>query len=65
VLYQLAVNGLAPVAILNAESEPIVAVGAIISEIPMVDRIPIEQIHTGDFVTVEEERVTVMPTSPA
>jgi len=64
VLYQLAVNGLAPAAILNAESEPIVAVGAIISEIPMVDQIPIEQIHTGDFVTIEEEKVTVMPSSP-
>ena len=37
VLYQLATAGMAPAAIINAESEPIVAVGAIISEIPMVD----------------------------
>lgn len=59
VLYQLAANGLAPAAILNAESEPIVAVGAIISEIPMVDRVPIERIHTGDWVQVEGERITV------
>lgn len=59
VLYQLAMQGLAPAAILNAESEPIVAVGAIISEIPMVDQIPIEQIHTGDWVEVEGGRVTV------
>ncbi len=61
VLYQLAVNGRAPAAILNAESEPIVAVGAIISEIPMVDQLPIERIHTGDLVAVEAERVTVTP----
>jgi uncharacterized protein len=61
VLYQLAVNGVAPAALINAESEPIVAVGAIISGIPMVDRVPIERIRTGDRVRVEENRVTVWP----
>lgn len=59
VLYQLAANGLAPAAILNAESEPIVAVGAIISEIPMLDRLPIERIHTGDWVRIEDAQVIV------
>jgi len=59
VLYQLAVNGLAPAAILNADSEPIVAVGAIIGEVPMVDRIPIDQIRTGDWVRLDGGRVTV------
>ncbi len=59
ILYQLAVNGLAPAAIINAESEPIVAVGAIISDIPMVDQIPIEHIQTGDRVRVAQNRVTV------
>ncbi len=59
ILYQLAVNGVAPAAIINAESEPIVAVGAIISGIPMVDRVPIERIQMGDRVRVEGERVTV------
>jgi uncharacterized protein len=61
VLYQLAANGMAPAAIINAESEPIVAVGAIISDIPMVDHVPIERIQTGDRVRVEGERVTVWP----
>jgi uncharacterized protein len=61
VLYQLAVNGMAPAAIINAESEPIVAVGAIISDIPMVDHVPIERIQTGDRVRVEGDRVTVWP----
>lgn len=65
VLYQLAANGRAPAAILNAESEPIVAVGAIISEIPMVDQLPIEHIHTGDIVAVEGAQVTVTPAPPA
>jgi len=59
ILYQLAVNGVAPAAILNAESEPIVAVGAIIADIPMVDQLPIEEIHTGDYVTVNNEQVQV------
>ena len=58
-LYRLAKAGLAPAAIINAESEPIVAVGAIIGDIPMVDQIDITQIHTGDWVSVDDERVTV------
>jgi predicted aconitase with swiveling domain len=59
VLYQLAANDLAPAAILNAESEPIVAVGAIIGAIPMVDRVPIARIETGDYIRVEDKRVAV------
>ncbi len=39
VLLQLAKNGKAPVAIINLEAEPIIAVGAIISKIPMVDKL--------------------------
>jgi predicted aconitase with swiveling domain len=58
-LYRLARNHLAPAAIVNAESEAIVAVGAIISDIPMVDQIDIYQIHTGDRVTVQDGRVTI------
>ena len=60
VLYQLAVNKLAPAAIINAESEPIVAVGAIIGDIPMVDHMPIEEIQTGDRVRVHDDKVTVV-----
>jgi uncharacterized protein len=59
VLYQLAAAGLAPAAIINVESEPIVAVGAIISDIPMVDQVPITDIETGDRVRVEDACVTV------
>jgi hypothetical protein len=59
VLYRLAFKGLAPAAIVNASSEAIVAVGAIISNIPMVDQIDITQIQTGDEVTVDGEWVTV------
>ena len=58
-LYRLRRNGLAPAGIINAESEPIVAVGAIISDIPMVDQIDLAQIRTGDRVTIDGEDVTV------
>ncbi len=58
-LYRLCRNGLAPVVIVNARSEAIVAVGAIISGIPMVDLVDISQIRTGDTVTVDGEDVIV------
>jgi len=37
VIFQLKKNGKAPAAIVNVESEIIVAVGAILAEIPMID----------------------------
>lgn len=55
VMYQLKKNGAAPAAIINLETEPIVAVGAIISEIPLVDmleRNPYEVLNNGDLVLV-------------
>jgi predicted aconitase with swiveling domain len=59
VIYQLMVNDLAPAAIVNIESEPIVAVGAIISNIPMVDQMPIDEIETGDRVYVDGDKVKI------
>lgn len=58
-LYRLAKRGLAPAAIVNARSEAIVAVGAIIADIPMVDRVDIGQIKTGDRVEVNDEDVII------
>jgi predicted aconitase with swiveling domain len=58
-LYWMKRAGVAPAAILNAESETIVAVGAIISDIPMVDQIDLSRIQTGDWVTVDGGIVTV------
>ena len=58
-LYRLRRNDLAPAAIINAQSEAIVAVGAIIADIPMVDRLDISQIRTGDEVTIEGALVEV------
>lgn len=55
VLYALSRNGHAPAAIVNTEAEPIIATGAIIGEIPMIDRpgIPISRLKTGITVTVD------------
>ena len=58
-LYRMAMSGTAPVAIINAESEAIVAVGAIMAEIPMVDRVEIARIRTGDWVHVDGDCVVV------
>ena len=58
-LYRLARNGRAPAAIVNAQSEAIVAVGAIMADIPMVDQIDITQIADGQYVVVEDGVVTV------
>jgi hypothetical protein len=54
VIYALNRNGHAPAAIVNTEAEPIIATGAIISRIPMIDRIdvPINRLRSGVKVTV-------------
>ena len=58
-LYRMARAGTAPAAIINAESEAIVAVGAIIAGIPMVDQVDISQIESGDRVRVSGRKVIV------
>ncbi|MDO8647406.1 MAG: DUF126 domain-containing protein [Candidatus Diapherotrites archaeon] len=54
-MYRLKKNGKAPLAIINKECETIVAVGAIISEIPCIDKIDISQIKTGQNLAVDAE----------
>lgn len=55
VIYALRRNNVAPSAIINTEAEPIIAVGAIIAEIPMVDRpkTPIEELTDGVSVSID------------
>jgi predicted aconitase with swiveling domain len=53
VLYSLAKRKLAPKAIINHTADPVVVVGAIISDIPMVDQVDIKQIRTGDILEVD------------
>jgi uncharacterized protein len=58
VLYALSRNGHAPAAIINTEAEAIIATGAIIGGIPMVDRltVPITRLADGTMVTVDGDR---------
>ena len=51
-LYRLKKHGKAPAGIINGESEPVVAVGAIISDIPMVDQVDIKKIKNGSEITI-------------
>lgn len=53
IMFRLKKSGSAPCAIINEKCETIVAVGAIISEIPCVDKIDIRRIKTGSTVRVD------------
>lgn len=58
-MYQLKVNRKAPCAILNSSAEPIVATGAIMSGIPMVDGVDVSLVRTGDTVRVDADNGSV------
>ncbi len=62
VLYALSRNGHAPAAIVNTEAEPIIATGAIIGEIPMIDHIdiPINRLRSGVEVLVNGDSGEMM-----
>ena len=63
-LYRMKKNGTAPAGIINKECETVVAVGAIISGIPCVDKIDITKIRTGDTVRLENHVVRVERQTP-
>jgi predicted aconitase with swiveling domain len=59
VLYEMLRNETAPRGIINLRADPVITVGAIISNIPMVDRLdgdPIKLIKTGDHVELDADR---------
>jgi predicted aconitase with swiveling domain len=58
-LYRMKKNGMAPAGMINRECETVVAVGAIISEIPCVDKIDISKIKTGDVIRIDGDVVTI------
>jgi hypothetical protein len=64
-LYRLAHNELAPAAIINAEADPVVAVGAVIGGIPMVDQVDISQIETGDWVELDDGELLIRAEMPS
>ncbi|MDI6708471.1 MAG: DUF126 domain-containing protein [Candidatus Thermoplasmatota archaeon] len=56
VIYGLKKNGVAPKAIVNKETETIVATGVILAGIPCVDKIELEKIKNGDKLFVDAEK---------
>ena len=58
-LYRLKQNGLAPLSIVNAACETIVAVGCIIAEIPCIDQIDIGNIKNGEWVMMDGAKAIV------
>jgi len=59
IIYGLKKNGVAPAAIVNKETETIVATGVILAGIPCVDGIDIDKIKTGDKLKVDADEGTV------
>lgn len=60
VMYDLMVHGKEPAAVINETAETIVATGAVISSIPMIDSIPsVRLFEDGDIVTVDAGAGTV------
>ena len=61
-IYRMAKLGTAPAAIINVETEAILATGCVISDIPLVDKLdqdPIEVIKNGMRVRVNADEGTV------
>jgi len=58
-LYRMKKNNTAPAAIVNEQIDTIIAVGCIISEIPCVDKIGVNQIKTGQKMVVNGSDGTV------
>jgi predicted aconitase with swiveling domain len=59
VIYGLKKNGVAPKAIVNKETETIVATGVILAGIPCVDGIDIDGIKSGDKLKVNADEGVV------
>jgi predicted aconitase with swiveling domain len=62
VLYALSRNGHAPAALINTEAESIIATGAIIGKIPMIDHIgiPMNRLRSGVHVIVDGDAGEMM-----
>lgn len=62
VIFQMAKNKTAPLAIIIKEAEPIITTGAIMASIPMVDQPEedvLEILHDGDLVEVDADSGTI------
>ncbi|MHA1753912.1 MAG: DUF126 domain-containing protein [Candidatus Odinarchaeia archaeon] len=63
VLYQMAKNKTAPKGIVNIKTEPIIATGCILGEIPLIDNVKpevFEKIKTGDFIELNANQGVII-----
>lgn len=61
-LYDMVAHKTAPKGIINLRANSVIAVGAIISDIPVVDKLdsnPLELIRTGDYVELDADNGVV------
>jgi len=58
-IYRMKKNNVAPAGMINKECETIIAVGAIISEIPCVDKVDIFKIKNGDIIEIDKNLVKI------
>ncbi len=56
VIYGLEKNDVGPAAIVNEETETIVATGAILAGIPCIDQIDISQFKSGDMLKLDADK---------
>jgi len=59
ILYAMSKRKTAPNGMINVQAEPIIASGAAIANIPLVDRLdqnPLEVIRTGDYVKIDADK---------
>jgi predicted aconitase with swiveling domain len=49
-LYDVVKNGVGPKGIINSDAEAITIIGAIVADLPIVDKVDIEQISSGDYI---------------
>jgi predicted aconitase with swiveling domain len=63
-LYRMKKAGTAPAAILNAECEAITAVGCILAAIPCLDRLPVDQLATGEPLRIDAHTGLVESAGP-
>ena len=59
VIYRMARQGTAPAGMILTECEPIVAIGAIMAEIPVVDLVDISAITDGGLTTIDGDKIIV------
>ena len=61
-LYDMRIRGTSPTAIINIDTEPVIAVGALLGKIPTIHKLnkdPTKLIKTGDYLRVDADKGTV------